>query len=145
MEQNTDLRITRPDPFGRLMADDGSQDQFRGLSDVFEISSPVGPNEKNTPDDVARAEIIMDSLGELDLGQTDGPTGFFGERLRQAIMAFQKRAGLQQTGRLAASDTTMIAARKALDSETPGSVGDINIGRGRDSQEVAVTPSLISK
>ena len=120
MENHVDHNNKQPDPFGRLMSDDGSQDKFRGMSDVFKITSPVGPTDENTPDDVARVEILMDHVGELDLKQTEGPTGFYGERLRQAIMAFQKRAGLPTTGRITPSGTTMVAVKRAMDVENSG-------------------------
>jgi peptidoglycan hydrolase-like protein with peptidoglycan-binding domain len=118
MNTHTTSRNERPDPFGRLLGDDGSQDKFRGLSDVFNISSPVGVTEENLPDDVARVEIMMDHLGELDLRQTDGPTGFYGERLKQAVMAFQKKVGLPETGRLAPADSTMAAVKKMMKTES---------------------------
>ena len=120
MENHIEPNKNRPDPFGRLMSDDGSQDKFRGMSDVFNITSPVGPNDENTPDDVARVEILMDHVGELDLKQTEGPTGFYGERLRQAIMAFQKRASLPTTARITPTGTTMVAVKRAMDVEHPG-------------------------
>lgn len=111
---NTVPPQNRPDPFGRLMAEDNSQDKLRNLVDIFSISSPVGPDSTNNAEDVARVEIMMDQLGELDLSHTDGPTGYYGERLKQAISAFQKKVGLPETGRIAPSDTTMTAARQAL-------------------------------
>ena len=118
---NTNLPIDKsiPDPFGRLATDDGSQDRFKNLSDIFNISSAVGPSDANDPDDVARVEILMDHLGELNLGLTDGPTGYYGERLKQAISAFQTKSGLPATGRIAVSDSTMAAVQRTMASEQP--------------------------
>ncbi len=109
------------DPFGRMLPDDGSQSRFRDMNDALKLEAPIGPNGKNSPDDVARIEIVMDQLGELDLAATDGPTGFYGERLRQAIIAVQQRYNLPETGRVAPNDATMAAIRRTLNG---GSTGD---------------------
>lgn len=100
------------DPFGRMTPDDGSQDRFRNMSDVVKLEAAVGPTDENRPDDVAKAEIMLDHMGFLDLRETEGPTGFYGERLRQAITALQRQIGQMEDGRMEPGDPTHIALQQ---------------------------------
>ncbi len=103
-----------PDPFGRLMENDASQDRFRNMDNLTALSAAIGPSADNQPDDVARIETLMDMLGELNLQETDGPTGYYGERLRQAIVAYQRKNQIPQTGVIAPNDATMQAISNAV-------------------------------
>lgn len=58
--------------------------------DLFKLSAPVGRGKENNSMDVAKIESLMGASGHLDIEKTDGPTGFFGERLEGAVKQFQK-------------------------------------------------------
>lgn len=103
------------DPFGRMTPDDGSQDRFRDMPDITLLESAVGPSDDNRPDDVAKVEIMLDQSGLLNLRETDGPTGFYGERLRQAISALQRKLGLTENGRIAPGDPAHMALQKNVE------------------------------
>ena len=111
-EQNTQTK--HADPFGRLMENDDSQDRYKALENITTLSAAVGPTAENKPEDVAKAEIMLDMLGELNLAETEGPTGYYGERLRQAIAAYQGKNNLPQTGVISPNDSTLSAIVKAL-------------------------------
>ncbi len=102
------------DPFGRMIPDDGSQDRFRQMSDVTMLEASVGPTDDNRPDDVAKTEIMLDQAGFLDLRETEGPTGFYGERLRQAIIALQRQMGLTENGRIEPGGPTHNALQRSV-------------------------------
>ncbi len=127
----------RPDPFGRLMSDDGSQSRFQNLTDIYALQGTVGPDGENQADDIAKVEILMDQLGEIDLSQTDGPTGYYGERLKQAVQRFQKKSGLAESGRVAPADPTIRAIRRALEETHPSNTGP----RDGGISHPAATPS----
>lgn len=55
---------------------------------------------KNRRGDVAKVEGLMGAAGPLDLWQTDGPTGYYGARLEDAVKRFQKSKGLKVDGHL---------------------------------------------
>ena len=101
------------DPFGRMAPDDGTQERFRAMADVTILEAPVGPTDDNRPDDIAKTEIMLDRIGLLDLRETDGPTGYYGERLRQAIIALQRQLGQTGTGRIVPNDPTHVALQRA--------------------------------
>ncbi|MAO54179.1 MAG: hypothetical protein CMM61_00590 [Rhodospirillaceae bacterium] len=80
------------DPFGRVAADD--PDDAFDFSDPFHPAAAVGARGRNAPNDVANLEGLLRLAGDMDLVPTDGPTGYFGARLDDAIRAFQRRNGL---------------------------------------------------
>lgn len=113
------------DPFGRMLPDDGSQTRFHDMANTTMLEAAVGPTDDNHPDDVAKTEIMLNRAGLLDLRETEGPTGFYGERLRQAITALQRQSGLAETGRIVPNDPTHMALQK----NTAGieqKAGDVN-------------------
>ena len=101
------------DPFGRMIPDDGIQDRFRDMSDVITLEAAVGPTDENRPDDVAKVEIMLDQMGFLDLRETEGPTGFYGERMRQAIITLQRQLGLMENGRIEPGDPAHMALQRS--------------------------------
>jgi len=110
--EHTPATIPAPkDPFGRIAPSDGSQERLSNLGDVNVLEAPVGPTDENRPDDVARVEFLLDQAGLLNLKETEGVTGFYGERLRQAINALQRQSGLAQNGRIVPDDPTHAALR----------------------------------
>lgn len=66
--------------------------------DLFKLSAPVGRGQENNPLDVAKVESLMGATGHLDIEKTDGPTGYFGERLEGAVKEFQKEKSLKVDG-----------------------------------------------
>ena len=98
-----------PDPIG---TPDPRFDEFikaerrgDGLSDLFganplTIKGPVGPFGPNRRADVGKVETFLSRTGNHDLIPTDGPTGYYGTRLEDAINAFQNTNGLKVDGLL---------------------------------------------
>lgn len=87
-----------PDPFGRL-PEPAKPERF-DLRNIFSLSLPVGMTGKNRRGDVAKVEGLMGAAGPLDLWQTDGPTGYYGARLEDAVKRFQKSKSLKVDGHL---------------------------------------------
>jgi peptidoglycan hydrolase-like protein with peptidoglycan-binding domain len=108
-----------PDPFGRLMEDDGSQNKFKNMENLTSLDGAIGPTAENDPDDVAKVELLMSKLGELNLQDTDGPTGYYGERLRQAIVSYQRKNQIPQSGAIVPNDPTMVAISNAVATLQP--------------------------
>lgn len=94
------------DPFGRVRSSDGSQERLKAISNLGNISKPVGIDLDNNAEDVARVEMLLDQTGDMDLKPSEGPTGYFGQGLLEAISRFQKRMGLPPTGMLRPGDQT---------------------------------------
>lgn len=67
-------------------------DQFRNLT------GSIGRTGRNDAAEVAGIEAALGSQGYLDLGKTDGATGYFGTRMEDAIKGFQKDNGLKVDG-----------------------------------------------
>ncbi|MBT4890048.1 MAG: hypothetical protein HON65_10900 [Rhodospirillales bacterium] len=104
----------RPDPFGRLMEKDDSRDRYKALENITMISAGVGPTAENKPEDVAKVETMLGMLGEMSLTETEGPTGYFGERLRQAIATYQAKNKIPQSGSIFPNDVTMRSIAQSL-------------------------------
>ncbi|WP_316978370.1 peptidoglycan-binding domain-containing protein [Shumkonia mesophila] len=91
----------RPDPFGRLRTPDWKVGLFRPDDDVgITLFGPVGSGaaDANRPEDVAKVERLLGAVGHLDLGETDGPTGYYGARLKKGIERFQAENNLVVDG-----------------------------------------------
>lgn len=118
------------DPLGRLRIDpDELAEQIRRawrngrhLDDFGEIlpalSGSVGRDGGNRREDVAKVETLLSETGDMDLRKTDGPTGYAGMRLENAILNFQKRNGLKPDGYVAPGGETIRAL--TVETETPG-------------------------
>ena len=52
---------------------------------MFTLKHSVGRTGRNHKDDVCKIESLLGNSGNLDLRKTDGPTGFFGIRLEDAV------------------------------------------------------------
>lgn len=89
---------SKRDPFGRMMPPAKPEPEISNLMDLLNLSESVGATAPNHRRDVAKVESLMDQAGYLDLQQTDGPTGFYGECLKQAVKNFQKDNGLKKDG-----------------------------------------------
>jgi|GEM_PF-2696644 len=140
----------KPDPFGRLgqgrwvddkpktslVARQKKSDLPKGF--IFNpIKSPIGKSAPNRSQDIKLVETLLGKSGHLDLKQTDGPTGYFGTRLKDAIKGFQKDKGLKVDGVILpkgetfgalkeSSGTTAVPARQKP-KETQIAGGPINL------------------
>ena len=88
------------DPFGRVLAEPNPDPEISNLRNLFRISQSVGTEGRNKRRDVAKVETFLGRLGELDLAETDGVTGFAGARLDESIRRFQKRHALKVDGQI---------------------------------------------
>ena len=73
----------------------------------FALSAPVGPNGTNGRLDVAKVETLTGTLGDFDLDRTEGPTGYYGERLKQGVEKYQKTNDLKVDGVLKPDGETL--------------------------------------
>lgn len=64
------------------------------------LSASVGDIGQNDRNDVAKIEKMLGAAGDLDLKQTDGPTGYWGMRMSDATKAFQKKNKLKVDGQI---------------------------------------------
>lgn len=97
------------DAFGRVPPEP-EFDAFRSawkagasLFDLFggepvKLEQPVGPEATNRRPDVAKVETFLGRTGDLDLGRTEGPTGYYGSRVEAGIRGFQKDNALRVDG-----------------------------------------------
>lgn len=85
------------------------------------LGESVGPRGKNASEDVKRVEGALDTLGYFDTKKTDGPTGYYGERLKQGIQKLQKDTGLKVDGVLNPGGPTEHAILAQPGSITPAS------------------------
>ena len=104
--------IDEPDPFGRVLEPSG--EARLDISDPFALSGPVGRRGGNAREDVGRVECLLKLAGVHDLAPTDGPTGYFGTRLEEAVKAFQKDHGLRTDGEVTPGGETLKALAQTL-------------------------------
>lgn len=74
---------------------------------LLSLRGDVGRNGRNRRPDVARLEALLGAAGYLDLSRTDGPTGYFGERVDRAVRDFQKDHGLRVDGEVKPQGETL--------------------------------------
>ena len=86
------------DPFGRVMPKAEPDHVISNLGNPAALDQPVGEQGRNDRRDVARVETKLGRSGALDLKKTNGPTGYWGERTREATRNFQKQNGLKVDG-----------------------------------------------
>ena len=65
---------------------------------------------------MGRVECLLKLAGVHDLAPTDGPTGYFGTRLEEAVKAFQKDHGLRTDGEITPGGETLKALARTLQS-----------------------------
>ena len=65
---------------------------------LFKFTATIGERGANDRTDVGKIEALLYMAGVFDLDGTNGPTGYYGERLKQAVKAFQKARGLRVDG-----------------------------------------------
>ncbi len=134
------------DPFGRLA---GTRDRQRPSFDHGHptlLASSVGGGARNQRDDVAKIEGMLAQTGFLDTSKTNGPTGYYGERLHQAITEFQKQQGLRTDGLINPDGPTVAALRASV--APPGKSDNVRqaaetllaMGRNGDTILAHLTP-----
>lgn len=130
-EQNT------RDPFGRVMPKAEPDHGISNLGNPAVLEQPVGEQGKNVRRDVAKIETMLGQAGTLDLKKTDGPTGYWGERTREATRTFQKQDGLKVDGQINPGGETVRALSKIAGSVTKALVSTARhpgAGRGPEYQ-----------
>ena len=107
-------RDTLSDPFGRVPSGRKKkpEPELSNLGDPFKLAKPVGLDGANDRKDVAKVETLLGKSGHLDTRKTDGPTGYFGGRVENAIKGFQKDRGLKVDGKLNPGGQTISALDK---------------------------------
>lgn len=83
------------------------------------LSAPVGDGGHNDRLDVAKVESLLGAHGYLDLAKTEGPTGYAGVRLTDAVKRFQKDNDLKVDGRLNPGGETIGALVRAANAVPP--------------------------
>lgn len=124
-------RRRRSDPFGRI-AIDPDFERFRDDFDFgkpvgnifrsrpFDLVAPVGRESENERFDVARIETLLAKAGFLDLKPTEGPTGYYGLALEDAIRKFQAAEDLKVDGLINPGGPTLSAlAKQVSKAEAP--------------------------
>ncbi len=128
-----------PDPFGRLMAEPRPEPEITGFRNPFRISDSVGIEGRNNRRDVAKVESLFGRLGELNLDETDGVTGFAGARLDEAIRRFQKRNQLKVDGQVNPGGETITTTGAVL-AANQDSDSDANDGSDQPPRKEPVLP-----
>ena len=85
--------------------------------DLFKLSAAVGRGQENNPLDVAKVESLMGATGHLDIEKTDGPTGYFGQRLEGAVKEFQNEEKLKADGLIKPEGETIVQTQKVSENE----------------------------
>jgi hypothetical protein len=85
---------------------------------IFALSDAVGPRRRNRRNDVLKVETLLANAGDHDL--EDGPTGYAGAHLDQAIRAFQKRRELEVDGVLEPDGETIAQLERELGGRLAG-------------------------
>ncbi len=115
--------ICTPDPrFNEFIKAERRGDGLRDLfgANPLAIKGPVGPIAPNRRADVGKVETFLSRSGNFDLEPTDGPTGYYGMRLEDAINGFQKANGLKVDGLLNPfGETIKTLANKLKDQIKP--------------------------
>ena len=104
--------IDEPDPFGRLLEE--TDEDHLDVSNPFSLSASVGRRGGNGREDVGKIEVLMKLAGVMDLEPTDGPTGYYGTHLEEAVKSFQKTNGLKVDGAVSPEGETIRALAQNL-------------------------------
>ena len=127
------------DPFGRVLAEPKPDPEISNLRNLFQLLESVGMEGRNNRRDVAKVESFFDSLGELDLSETEGVTGFVGARLDESIRRFQKRQGLKVDGLINPGGETITTTGAVL-AANQDSDSDANDGSDQPPKKEPVIP-----
>lgn len=88
----------------------------------FELEASVGRRGANDRIDVAKIETLLGKAGYLDLDTTEGPTGFYGARVENALKKFQRDGGLKTDGLVNPDGPTMVALRQQAEPDDRSNV-----------------------
>lgn len=137
-----DWTLYQPDPLGRLgrgtwgrrpeaaSEDDDPDPEVNRLrrawqrngyftdAEILLLDNGVGRGQPNNRADVARIEAALHRAGHYDVGDTNGPTGYFGPPQEEAIKHFQDASGVTVDGWLGRDGETvqaLAAAQPAAD------------------------------
>lgn len=97
------------------------------LDEVLSLGTHVGRTSENDRRDVALVEILLGANGYLDPSDTQGPTGYYGQRLDQAVRRFQKDNNLQVDGEVGPTGETLHALKEGMSAavgQQPAAGGD---------------------
>jgi len=86
-------------------------------SGFFDLSAPVGMGGASHRDDVVKVEGLLANTGHYDLKATEGPTGYAGARLDDAIKRYQGDNGLKVDGLLNPRGPTLASLGERLGSK----------------------------
>tara|TARA_B100000965_G_C19569546_1_gene748428 strand:- start:956 stop:1507 length:552 start_codon:yes stop_codon:yes gene_type:complete len=67
-------------------------------SDLGRLDYPVGPTERNRPDDVAKIETALDRLGYFTVDRNQGPSGVYHSELKDSMIDYQTARNLARDG-----------------------------------------------
>lgn len=108
-----------PDSLGRVgMGTWRRRKSSRGLG---MLDAPVGRRGDNDRTDVVKIETLLSKSGYLDLDATEGPTGYYGARVEDALKRFQKDGGLKADGLVNPDGPTLAALTRAAAANDNGS------------------------
>ncbi len=86
---------------------------------MLTINNTIGRTDANDSNDIRDLETLLSRTGHLNLNKTDGPTGYFGTRLEQAIKSYQKDNDLKVDGRLNPGGETVVQLAKSGEISKP--------------------------
>jgi len=84
------------------------------LDGLLTLEQGVGRTANNPRRDVELVEILLGANGYLNPDDARGPTGYFGQRVEQAIKRFQKDKGLSADGRIDPAGETLRSLKNGL-------------------------------
>jgi len=138
-----------PDAMGRLgqgrwINQSEQADSMNFGGSPHNLDGSVGRNGTNARSDVAKVETLLGQSGHLDLGKTDGPTGYFGSRLEDAVKGYQKDGGLKVDGVLNPQGETMTAlGDKSKTGQVKGQSASATKSPGVTEKKDGLSPPFI--
>lgn len=102
----------------RMRNHDLADFELEGDDGIFVLSDGVGPRRRNRRSDVLKVETLLANAGGHDL--EDGPTGYAGSQLDDAIREYQKRRGLVVDGILEPEGETIASLEREFGSRFAG-------------------------
>lgn len=120
-----------------------SRETDRVLSDrfLFDLGSTIGPGRVNQPGEVRKIETLLDLTGDIVVPREFGPSGGFGDDMREGVRAFQRREGLVDDGILRPGGPTITRMRDRL-GDPLGGVGEAS--RAAREAGTPVAPDLLA-
>ena len=104
--------------------------EYLDARDLFHIAGTIGDGGRNGRTDVGKLEALLYLAGVFDLDRTNGPTGYFGQRLKLAVEDFQRTRGLAVDGTVRPGGETIRTLARHLQ----------RLGRRGDTVLAHITP-----